>query len=393
MTNILTLDPLIFSQVQPKSPKRGTALFTNVDVSVVKTSVRQDTRFPLFPIIIPETPESEKKRHCTTRPFSEGPFSPVSHSPRSRGLACKTKLLSSRSLQPQNKTSPKSGDTFEAENSIGHFGSVKRLMYGSEMQQKVKRSRTGELEKSSEQKSSSDRDYFRKFFQNIHEAADLKDAKSMKGFSKNIEKKSGKAEKRLSEKNSSVSTLSSNILGNINSEKSNGATGSIIKLPRISHHKISSSEDEKENVYLSTEPSTDLTEISSDNQSDLVVSYSSWLCNRAAGEKKEDVFICEIEKSSKQINNLGDDEKAITASEENLNILDDSWFNDQMEQSFEELEHKKPKLEYVCLFLFIFIKLNNHLCWVRLVMHYIKIPNCNCSLKFSEMGNSSGQRA
>lgn len=347
--DILSLYPLIFSQVQPKSPKRFTALRANVDVSIMKTSVRQDTKFPLFSIIIPETPESEKKRHCTTRPFSEDPFSPVSRSPRSRGLVCKAKLLSRRSLQLQNKTSPKPGDTLESENTIGCFGSLKRLGYGSEMQQTSKRSRSREFEKSFEQDSSSDRDYFCKFHQNIHEAADLKDVKS-KGFSKNIEKKSDKI---LSEKNSSISTLSSNILRNINSEKSDGANGSIIKLPRI-NYKISSSEDEKENIDLSTEPSTDLTEISSDNQSDLVVSYSSWLCNSDAGEKKENVLSCEIEKKSKQVNNLGDEEKAITAAEENVTILDDSWFNDQMEQSFEEPEHEKSELEYVCLIFCIY---------------------------------------
>ncbi|XP_034158646.2 DNA replication ATP-dependent helicase/nuclease DNA2 isoform X1 [Pangasianodon hypophthalmus] len=333
-------------EVQPKSPKRGTAMHTNVDVSsVMKTCARQDTRFPLSPLTIPETPESEKKRHCPTQPFSEGPCSPVSRCPGSRGLACKTRLLSSRSLQPQNKTSPKSGDTFEAENGIGHFGSVKRLMHGSETFQKAKRPRTGQLQKSSEQESSSEGDDLSKFLQIIRETADLKDEKSMKGFSKNSEKKSGKAVKTLSEKNSSLSTLSAKILGNMTSEKKNGATGSITKLPRVSHHKISSSEDEKENIPVRTEPSTDLTEISSDNQSDLVVSYTSWVCNSDSGEKKENVLIWENEKKSEQVKNLGENEKAITTAEEDVSILDDSWFTDQMEQSFEEPEHKKSKLE------------------------------------------------
>lgn len=338
-------------------------MHTNVDVSnVMKTCDSQDSRFPLYPFTIPETPESEKKCHSTTQPFSGGPSSPVSRSPYSRGLTCKTKLLSSSSLQPQNRTSPKSGDTLEAMNGIGHFGSVKRLMHGLETHQKAKRPRTGQLQKSSDGESSSEGDNLSKFLQIIHETTDLKDEKSMKGFSKNIWKKSGKAEKTLSEKNSSVSTLSHKILGKMISEKKNSATGLITKLPRVSHHKISSSEDEKENVPVSTEPRTDLTKISSDNQSDLVVSYTSWVCNSDCAEKKEDALISENEKESKEVKNLDVNEKAIATAEESFGVLDDSWFNDQMEQSFEKSEVTKSKLKCVYLFLFILTKLNNCLC-------------------------------
>lgn len=346
--NILTLYPLIFSQVQPKSPKRGTAMCTSVDVSnFMKTSVTRDTTFTLFPFTIPETPESEKRQHRPLQPFSEGPCSPVSRSPRSRGLTCKTKLLYRRSLQAENKTSPKSGDTFEAENGIGHFGSVKRLMRGSETHQKAKRPRTGQLPKNSGKESSSERDDLSKFLQIIHETADMKDEASMKGISKNIERKSGKAVKILTEKNSSISTLSGKTLGNMPSEKRNGASGSFTKLPRVTSLRNSSSEDEKENISLSTEPSRDLAEISSDIQSDLVVSYTSLVCNSDGGEKKENVFICENEMKSKQVKNLDDSEKAITTAEENFSILDDSWFNEEMERNFEEPEHKKFEFEYV----------------------------------------------
>lgn len=356
--------PLIFSQVLPKSPKRGTAMHTNVDLSnVVKTCVGQDTRFPLSPLTIPETPESEKKRHCPTQPFSEAPRSPVSRSPRSRGLTCRTKLLSSGSLQPQNKTSPKSGDTFKAENAIGHFGSVKRLMRGSETHQKAKRPRTAQLPKSSEQESNSEGDDLGTFLQIIRETADLKNQKSKKVFSKIIENTSGKAKKTFSEKNSSILTLPDKILGNMTSGNGSGGIGSFTKL-RVGHHKISSSEDEKENIPLCINPSMDFTEPSSENQSDLMVSYTSWVCNSDGGEKEENVFVCVNEKKSKELKNLGDKENVVTTAEENLCILDDSWFNDEMEQSFEEPEHKKSKLEYVFVSFFwvIFLKVNNFLC-------------------------------
>lgn len=309
---------------------------TNVDISKMKTCISQDSRFPLFPLTIPETPESETKHQCSKQPFSEGPCSPVSRSPRSRGFMYKTKLLSSSSLQPQNSTSPKSGDTLKAENGNGHFGSVKRLMLGLETHQKAKRPRTGKFQKSSKQESSSEEEDLNKCLQLIRENADLKDEKSIKGFSKNDEKKSGKAER----------TLSCKILGNMTSEKRNSATGSITKLLTASHQKISFSEDEKENVSHITEPSKDLTEISSDNQSDLMVSYTSWVCNSDGGEKKENVLICVNKKESTEIKNLGD-EKAITPAEDDFSILDDSWFDDQMEQSFEKSEHTKSKFEYV----------------------------------------------
>lgn len=218
-------------------------------------------------------------------------------------------------------------------------------MRGSETYQKAKRPRTGQLEKRSEQESSSEGDDLSKFLQIIRETVDLKDEKSMKGYSKNIEKKTGKAENTLSEKKSSGTSLSGKILRSMTSEKRNGAPGSITNLPRVSHHKISSSEDEKENMPLGTEPSRDLTEISSDNQSDLVVSYTSWVCDSDRGEKKENVFTCANEKESKDFMNLGDNEKAITAAEENFSALDESWFNDHMEQGFEEPEQKKSKLQ------------------------------------------------
>ncbi|XP_027030719.2 DNA replication ATP-dependent helicase/nuclease DNA2 isoform X1 [Tachysurus fulvidraco] len=332
-------------EVLLKSPKRGTAMHTNVDLSnVVKTCVGQDTRFPLSPLTIPETPESEKKPHCPTQPFSEAPRSPVSRSPRSRGLTCRIKLLSSRSLQLQNKTSPKSGDTFKAENAIGHFGSVKRLMRGSETDRKAKRPRTAQLPKSSEQESNSEGDDLGKFLQIIRETADFKNQKSKKVFSKIIENKSGKAEKTLFEKNSSILTLPDKILGYMTSGNGSGDIGSVIK-SRVGHHNISSSEDEKENIPLCINPSMDFTEPSSDNQSDLMVSYTSWVCNSDGREKEENVFVCVNEKKSKELKNLGDKENVVTTAEENLCILDDSWFNDEMEQSFEEPEHKKSKLE------------------------------------------------
>lgn len=324
-------------------------MHTNGDVfKVTKACVGQDTRFPLSPLTIPETPESEKKCHHPLQPSSGSPLSPVSRSPRSRGLTCKTKLLSSRSLQPQSKTSPKSGDVFDAENVIGRFVSVKRLMHGSETHQKAKRPRTGQLQKSSDQELSSEGDDLGKFLQIIRETADFKDEKKMKGFTKRIEKKCCKAEK-----NQSLSTTPCELLGNITFKKGSGANASAIKLSRVSRYKVSSSEDEKENIPLSTKPSMDLTETSSDNQSDLVVSYSSWVCNSDGSEKKENVLVCVNEEKSKQVKTPGDEENVVTTSEEDFGELDDSWFNDQMEQSFEEPEHKKSKLEYVFAFLYL----------------------------------------
>lgn len=315
----------------PKSPKRGTALGANVDIY----NAKQETRFPLSPFTIPETPESEKEYHCQTPPFSLGQSSPVSRSPRSRALTCKTKLLSNRSLQPQNKTSPKSGDTINVENVIGHFSSVKRPMHRSETYQKSKRPRTGQLVKSSEQESSLEGDDLNKFLQIIRETGDLHTQKTTIDFPKSMHKKPGKAEKILSEKNCSVLTLSDKILGNMTSQKRNSTTGSVTKLPQVSH-KSSSGADEKENIPLGTEQSMDFNKVSSENQSDLVVSYTSWVCNNDAGEN---------EKVSKQATKLGDDKKTITTAEENFSLLDDSWFNDEMEQSLVEPEHKKSKLE------------------------------------------------
>lgn len=302
------------------------------DSSVIKTRDSHDSRFPVFPITIPETPEREK-----AKPFSVSPCSPVSCIPRSQGLTCKTKLLSPSPLQPQNRLSPKSGDTLEVENAIGHFGSVKRLMHISATRQKAKRPRTGQLQKCSEHISSSVGDDLSEYLQIIRETDNLKHEKTVKGYSR-------KAEKTLNY--SSVSSLSGKIPGNMTSEKRNGATGSITKLSKV-HHKISSNEDGKENTPLSTEPCMGLTAACSDYQSDLVESYTSWLCNNDGGEKNENVIICKNEKESKDVKNLGDNEKSFTAAEENFSALDDSWFNDQMEQSFEEPENKKSKLEYV----------------------------------------------
>ncbi|KAK3554178.1 hypothetical protein QTP70_019104, partial [Hemibagrus guttatus] len=212
-------------------------------------------------------------------------------------------------------------------------------MHGSETHQKAKRPRIGPLQKkSSEQELNSKGDDLSTLLQIICGTADLKDEKSIKCVSKSIEKKSGKAEKTIA-----ISALPGKILGSMTSEKGSGDIGSITKLPRVNHHKISSSEDEKENIPLSTKPRMDLTEPSSDNQSDLMVSYTSWVCNNDGGEKEENVFVCVNEKKSKEVKNLGDKENAVTTAEENFSILDDSWFNEQMEKGFEEPEHKKSK--------------------------------------------------
>ncbi|TSK22614.1 DNA replication ATP-dependent helicase/nuclease DNA2 [Bagarius yarrelli] len=270
-------------------------MHTNLDISsVIKTCAGRDTRFPLLPLAIPETPESEKQRNRPTHHISGASRSPMASSPRSRDITCKTKLLSSSLLQLQNKTSPKSGDTFKADHEIEHFGSVKRLMHGLKSEQKAKRPRTGQRQKSSEQQSSSDKDDLREFPRNIYSTADFKDDETIKGCS---------------------------------------------------------SDDEKENIPVSTKPTIDLTEMSCDSQSDLVVSYTSWLRNNDGCKKGDNVFVCVNEKNSKLVTNcfdkvtkMGDEENDGTAADESFSLLDDSWFNDPME-SLEEPEHKKSKPE------------------------------------------------
>uniref|UniRef100_A0A3B4BP15 DNA replication ATP-dependent helicase/nuclease n=1 Tax=Pygocentrus nattereri TaxID=42514 RepID=A0A3B4BP15_PYGNA len=150
------------------------------------------------------------------------------------------------------------------------------------------------------------------------------------------------------------------------SEKSFRAAGPTSKLSKASNrHKSSSSEDEKENAFpLNKETKTHVSELSGDTQCDLVVSYSSWIRNN-----EKAVFSCPVnEKKSfsglveDQVKNLADNEKVLSVSEENFGVLEDSWFDDGMEQSFGEPKHQISKLEYVLRFNFNFLFLCSFKC-------------------------------
>ncbi|XP_017571287.2 DNA replication ATP-dependent helicase/nuclease DNA2 [Pygocentrus nattereri] len=344
------ISTFFFSKVAPKSPKGGTALRSVASIAdVVMTRTKENASVPLSPFTIPETPEGQTKSQCPARTSPDGPSSPVSRSPRSRGFGCKANLMGSRSMQPQDKTSPKSGDTFTAKNGFGHFGSVKRLMHGSENLHKAKRLRTRPPLKDPEKDLSSPGDDLNKFLQIIRESTDVKDDTSQKGCLKSIEKKSDKAEKIVSQKTILGSKLSEINIGTTMSEKSFRAAGPTSKLSKASNrHKSSSSEDEKENAFpLNKETKTHVSELSGDTQCDLVVSYSSWIRNN-----EKAVFSCPVnEKKSfsglveDQVKNLADNEKVLSVSEENFGVLEDSWFDDGMEQSFGEPKHQISKLE------------------------------------------------
>ncbi|KAI4886215.1 hypothetical protein NFI96_005228 [Prochilodus magdalenae] len=348
------ISTLFFSKVAPKSPKRGTALYSvaTVDSDVVKAcreDAKESTGVLLSPLTIPETPDSHKKSQRPARTFPDAPGSPVSQNPSSRSFGCKANLLSSRSMQPQDKTSPKCGDTFEAKSGIGHFGSVKRLRHGSENLHNAKRPRTRPLHKDSEKDLGSSEDDLNTFLQIIRDSADLKNDSSQKAFSKSIEKKSDKVKKILTEKNMLGSRLSEINMGQMRSEKPLRATGATSKLSRTSiHHKSSSSEDEKENALPHiTEAKMDMSELSGHDQSDLVVSYSSWIRNN-----EKNVLSCPVseKKSFKRqtedhIKNLSPNKKVLPVSEENFGVLEDSWFDDGMEQSFGEPKPLKSKIE------------------------------------------------
>ncbi|KAK1791837.1 hypothetical protein P4O66_013810 [Electrophorus voltai] len=181
-----------------KSPRRGTTVCSTANAEVsdeVENLDREITSLLLSPFAIPETPESE-----TRAPATEGPRSPVSRSPRSRSLNCKTNLMASRSSLPQEKRSPKSGDTLEGKNGISRFVSVKRLM-GSESLHKTKRPRVRQFQRDFEKESSSPGEDLDTFLQIIRDSPDFQNGTPQKGDSKNTERKSGKVKRILSEKN------------------------------------------------------------------------------------------------------------------------------------------------------------------------------------------------
>ncbi|XP_072533295.1 DNA replication ATP-dependent helicase/nuclease DNA2 [Salminus brasiliensis] len=336
------------SKVAPKSPKRGTALYsvTSVASDVVNTFTKEGSDVLMSPFAIPETPDSLTKSRCPTQTTLEGPSSPVSRSPLSRGFSCKTNLMASRSMQPQDKNSPKSGDPFEVQNGFGRFGSVKRLLHGSENLQKAKRPRTRPLQKDSEKDLSSPGDDLNKVLQIIRESSDLGNDTLQKGCLKSVKKKSDKV---LFEKNMAGIRLSEMTVPKTIPKK---LPGSVSKLSRASdRHKSSTSEDEKENALpLITEQKPDMAELARDNQSDLVRSYSSWICNNDTEEKKKSVFGCPVNEkkpfqglSEHHVKSLNASEKNFPTSEEHLSVLDDSWFNDGMEE--EPKQTLKSKLE------------------------------------------------
>ncbi|XP_062852289.1 DNA replication ATP-dependent helicase/nuclease DNA2 [Trichomycterus rosablanca] len=318
-----------------KSPKRGTTLrsLENVDVlDGAKTCLKECTNVSVSPLTIPETPESDKRHRYQEHPCTESSSSPVSRSPHSRSFSCRTNLLASRSLQPQDKTSPKSGDTFQDEKNAGHFGSVKRLMENSETIHKAKRPRTALLERDSEKETkgtmNSLRDEINTF---IHVTSESDFEYVPKSHLKNQETKSGKVEKSLLWKSSSVPPMTDKVLGvdATSSRKNLSCAG----------HKTSGDEKENADPHIS-ELKTVMAQNCNDNQSDLVVSYGSWMCNNDV-KKEESVLSCPVsDEKSDQMNNG----KAILASEENFSILDDSWFDDGME-FFDEPKHKKFKHE------------------------------------------------
>uniref|UniRef100_W5LPB2 DNA replication ATP-dependent helicase/nuclease n=1 Tax=Astyanax mexicanus TaxID=7994 RepID=W5LPB2_ASTMX len=337
------------SKLAPKSPQKGTALCsaTSVDSDVVKKSFTKEcTNIPLSPLAIPETPDRLTKTQCPTRTSTEGPISPVSRSHFSRGFNCKTNLMASRSMQPQDKNSPKSGDTFEAQSGFSHFGSVKRLLHESENLQKAKRPRTRPPQKDSDKYLDSTGDDLNKVLQEIRDSTDIKrdTSKLQKGNLTSVKKTT---DKMLLQKNMPGTSLSETSTGKMMPQK---LTGSISKLSKGSHHhKSTSSEDEKENAHPSiTQPKADMVELSRDNQSDLVVSYSSWMCNDIGG-KHESVFSCPVSEkkpfqghSENHVTSSAISEKNIPTSEDQFSILDDSWFDDGME---EEPKQQKSKLE------------------------------------------------
>lgn len=262
-------------------------------------------------------------------------------------------LMAIKLVQPQDKKSPKSGEIFEANNGIGSFGSVKRLMHGSENLHKAKRLRTRPPSKDSEDLSSTGDD-LNSFLQIIRDSSDFKKDTAQKGNVKSPAKKPYRVEKVLSDVMLGSRVPEVN-LGKT-PEKPSQTTGSTSKLSRAGHHhKSSSSEDEKENVIpLVAEPKTDVAELLRDDQRDLVVSYSSWVSNDFA-DIQESPISCPVERkpfkelSKDEVKHLGVTGKVLTTSEENFSLLEDSWFEDGMEESFAEPKHqKKPKLEYVC---------------------------------------------
>ncbi|XP_026869945.2 DNA replication ATP-dependent helicase/nuclease DNA2 [Electrophorus electricus] len=330
------------SKMSQKSPRRGTTMCSTANAEVsdeVENLDREITSLLLSPFAIPETPESE-----TRAPATEGPRSPVSRSPRSRSLNCKTNLMASRSSLPQEKRSPKSGDTLEEKNGISRFVSVKRLM-GSESLQKTKRPRVRQFQRDFEKESSSPGEDLDTFLQIIRDSPDFQNGTPQKGDSKNTERKSGKVKRILSEKNSEFSTLSEMKMGKLTSEKVYGAT--VSKHSKDNHlKKHGSNENEKENKFvLVTAPKTNMAEMPSDNQSDLVLSYSSWICDN---KKQKSVLSCPVNenKSLKECSEvLAAQEKDLTNSEENFTDLEDSWFDDKMEQSLGELKLQKSNSE------------------------------------------------
>ncbi|XP_066536208.1 DNA replication ATP-dependent helicase/nuclease DNA2 [Hoplias malabaricus] len=334
-----------FSKVTPKSPKKATSLCSvSAIVFDVKTCTKETTNIPLSPLTIPETPEYQTKAQRSSKMSPNDLSSPIFQSPRSRNFSCRANLMTSRSMQPQDKKSPKSGDTFDG---ISHFGSVKRLMHGSETLHKAKRPRTRPLPVDSENDARSPGDGLSKFLQMIRESSDFKNDTFKKDCSKSFEK----SERILSKKTRAGSKLCEMNVGKM-SEKSFCATGSTSNLSRASQPKSSSSEDEKENaVPILVQPKSEVAELSRDNQCDLMVSYSSWICNDDSAEK-ESVLKCPInEKKSFQdlpenkVEKLDVAEQALKTSEENFTVLEDSWFNDGMEESFGEPKPQKPEFE------------------------------------------------
>ncbi|XP_076831088.1 DNA replication ATP-dependent helicase/nuclease DNA2 [Brachyhypopomus gauderio] len=333
-----------------KSPIRGTTMcsFANVKVSdKLEPLDKESPGLPVSPCTIPETPESETKPRRSNPPSGGRACSPVSRSPGSRSLSCKTNLMGSRSRLPQDKRSPTAGDTLDGADGVGRFGSVKRLMRGPENLHRAKRPRVRQVHGGAENESSSAGEDLENFLQIIRDSPDLKHEASHRGVSKSAGRNCGRVGKILSEKNGLFSTLSEVKTGKPVSENIYGATVSKrSEANDFKKHTGRSNERDKENTFaLVTEPKTNMAEMSSDNQSDLVVSYDSWICNN----EKQECVPNGPENKNKSLKEFpevfGAQEKDFTGPEENVANLEDSWFDDEMEQSVAEPKHQNTNSE------------------------------------------------
>ncbi|XP_030628088.1 DNA replication ATP-dependent helicase/nuclease DNA2 [Chanos chanos] len=244
----------------------------------------------------------------------------------------RTALKTGRPMQALGNMCLQAVDPQDKKSGAVCFGSVKRLMFGLDEPQKAKRSRTMPVKRpSSPVKSFNQSDSLNEFLQAIRDSKDTKAKRTQKPSPKEAEKTLVKAEQVLFKSSESSLRDQVTVRAMTSRSKLQGLNGTFLKQSSGVTPKCRSSENEKTNLFtLITKQKVDVTD------GEHGVSHSG----SETVEKEDCVLRCPVT-DKRPMKNEGHVVDGTSVPEDELSALNDSWFDEKMEQNSGEPKHKK----------------------------------------------------